>query len=117
VKNTFLAVLTVLFAFPAFAQDVKHAPTVAQCQADQRLWNSKLEDKPHQQGLADISYGTLMEWIIEMGDCEEVDPENRDKYLNTGQEAITANAIRLRDFIRRRKLFEEFLKEDAAGER
>jgi len=42
VKRTLLAV-AILIAVPAIGQEVEHAPTVAQCQADQRLWLSKLE--------------------------------------------------------------------------
>jgi len=37
------------------AQEVKHAPTVAQCQADQRLWLDQIE-QPNNAGLKSVSF-------------------------------------------------------------
>jgi hypothetical protein len=36
-----LLILSV-FVLAAVGQDVQHAPTVAQCQADQRLWSAEI---------------------------------------------------------------------------
>lgn len=55
------------------AQEVKHAPTVEQCRADQRLWMSKLE-QPNRAGTANVSFDHLLAWVVEMGDCLDVDP-------------------------------------------
>jgi len=41
--KTLLLAATILISVPAIGQEVEHAPTVAQCQADQRLWRAKLE--------------------------------------------------------------------------
>jgi hypothetical protein len=34
----------ILFAAPAFVQEVEHAPTVDQCRADRAYWMSLLEE-------------------------------------------------------------------------
>lgn len=107
-------VATLAYARPR--QAVEHAPTVAQCQADQRLWMSKLE-VPNGGGLLDIPYDTLMAWVHEMGDCEEVDPDWGDKYRNVAHETIARMAARFRDFVWRHNLYDQFIQEDAAGKR
>jgi|SRR5271163_1280020 len=114
--RTALLAAAILIAYPLSAQEVKHAPTVAQCQADQRLWAAKLE-QPHGQGVMAVSYRTLMEWLNEMTDCEDVDPTQHDLYMNTSGETITAMATRLRAFVYRHKMWEQFLTEDEAGAR
>ena len=48
------------------AQQVKHAPTVEECRADQKLLLSKLEQNPIPTGVADVSYGELQGWQHEM---------------------------------------------------
>jgi hypothetical protein len=114
--KSLILIAAILIAYPAFGQEIKHAPTVAQCQADQRLWAAKLE-QPHGQVVTAVPYSTLMEWLREMGDCEDIDPAQHDLYMNTSGEAITAMASRLREFVYRHKMWEQFLKEDAAGTR
>jgi hypothetical protein len=94
---------------------VEHAPTVAQCQADQRLWLSKVEDESPTADLP--SYSVLFAWGKEMSDCEEVDHENHLKYYNTKTEITYARLTRLSDFLGRHDLWSKFLEEDAAGKR
>ncbi|HEX8895660.1 MAG TPA: hypothetical protein VF783_20210 [Terriglobales bacterium] len=80
----------------AAAQDIKHAPTVAQCQADQRVWMEQVED----QAIVDtISYTTLRQWGLEMKDCQHVDPQFEFRYHNTVVEIIIAQQKRLYDFV------------------
>ena len=50
------------------AQEVKHDLTVAQCQAAQRLWRSKLEQDPRPSGVKDLSFSELVHWYTEMKD-------------------------------------------------
>jgi hypothetical protein len=46
-KKLWLLLLMVTPLQLIHAQEVKHAPTVAQCRADQKLWFSKLGQKPN----------------------------------------------------------------------
>jgi hypothetical protein len=94
------------------SQDVKHAPTVAQCQADQRLWLSELESDA-----TSITFTTLRDWIIEMGDCRKIDPVHDWAYYNTYGEASGIGGLRMMTFIKRHELWDKFLAEDAAGKR
>ena len=54
-------------------QEVKHAPTVEQCRADQRLWLSKLGTN------VPAPNTELDNWLIEMGYCKKVDPAFEDR--------------------------------------
>jgi hypothetical protein len=109
-----LAALALLVCVPSFPQQVEHAPTVAQCQADQRLWASKMRDI---HGLDDVAFPTLVGWGTEMSQCETVDPENLHKYYNTNSEDIAERATRELHFISRHDLGQQFIDEDAAGKR
>jgi len=99
----------------AFAQQIEHAPTVAECQADQRLWLSRLED--NNDKLKDITTVTLAHWSSEMRSCEAVDPPNFQRYYNTRAEVTAEQYIRLSDFVDRHNLSGKFVEEDAAGQR
>ena len=99
---------------------VEHAPTVAQCQADQRLWLAQAEDNVGTNKDGDTlppSYNTLSEWRREMQNCVDVDPENRRSYSNTESELVVVLKRRLGDFIERHGMWSKFLEEDAAGKR
>jgi hypothetical protein len=109
-----LAALVLLFCVPSSPQQVEHAPTVAQCQADQRLWLSKLEAD---HGLDDVTYPTLIAWGVEMGQCDAVDNPNHHKYYVTNSEIIAAESRRELGFIYRHGLYQQFIAEDAAGKR
>lgn len=107
-----LVLAIVAFTSLAWGQEIEHAPTVAQCQADQRLWLSELEGDA-----SSIAYTTLRDWSIEMGTCWKVDPTHEAAYYNTYSEATTVEGQRTRTFIQRHQLWERFLTEDAAGKR
>ena len=92
---------------------VEHAPTVAQCQADQRLWLSQLEGKDK----STLGFYVFTDMAVEMESCSEVDPPNATKYYNTESEATATQAKRMSKFIQRHQLWEKFLAEDAAGKR
>ena len=93
---------------------VEHAPTVAQCQADQKLWLSKIEEGHREQLPA---FRVLSVWVTEMNDCGRIDTANAWTYSNTSGEIIAEQATRTLDFITRYDLLQKFLEEDAAGKR
>jgi hypothetical protein len=108
----FLIMTTSLFG------QVKHAPTVAQCQADQHLWLSKVETSAANDSVTLPGYSLVDEWAQEMGDCIDVDPENRLKYSSTASELRIEQFLRLKHFLDRHDgLWEKFLTDDAAGNR
>ncbi len=103
-----------LFAGKAHVQEVKHAPTIEQCRADQRLWLDKLKNTTERMP---EDYRTLHGWSYEMGDCRSVDPENRNPYYNVEGEINALMMIRLLDFLDRHGLYDKFIEEDKAGKR
>lgn len=94
-------------------QEVEHAPTVEQCQADQRLWISKIEDDVAK----DASFYTIGAWQVEMHNCEKVDPPNHWKYYNTAEEASEVQFNRMMKFLIKHSLLLQFVTEDAEGKR
>ena len=113
--RTLLLTILILATAPAFAQQIEHAPTVDQCQADQRLWLSRLEDDKDK--LMDVTDGVLTKWAKEMRSCEAVDQTNHNRYYNTRAEIGAEQYIRLSDFVVRHNLWDKFVEEDAAGQR
>jgi hypothetical protein len=107
-----LAFAVVLLAGSLTGQ-VKHAPTVAQCQADQRLWSSQLEGDAKNS----LKVDNLTDMSGEMESCYKVDPPNAKKYQDTEVEDVVIQATRMRRFIQRHQLWDKFLEEDAAGKR
>jgi hypothetical protein len=108
-----LVVFAVFVTVSPSAGQVEHAPTAAQCQADQRLWLSRLEGPSSQLP----EYKVLVGWSSEMKDCQEVDPTNNFKYFNTRTELTAEQQIRLSRFLERHGLWNQFRAEDAAGKR
>ena len=112
-----LLVLGWLVLAASLVGQVEHAPTVAQCQADQRLWLATIEADAsgEKTGLPNIY--VMRAWSVEMGQCKDVDPGNRFKYYNTQAEIATDEMLRLRHFLDRHDLLGKFIEEDAAGKR
>jgi hypothetical protein len=106
----FVLLLLLLSSLPA--QEVKHAPTVEQCHADQRLWLNKLENN---SPLPD--FDTLSAWGHEMIDCLAVDPPNQKNYYNVYGEVNSEQLGRLMGFVSRHDLWRKFIEEDKAGKR
>jgi hypothetical protein len=69
---------------------VKHPPSVEQCQAHQRLWLSKVEASHD----ADLDYlpgwDIISQWAGEMEECETADPNHHAAYHNLRREEIQA---------------------------
>jgi hypothetical protein len=103
----------ILILTASLAGQVEHAPTVAQCQADQRLWLAKVEGSSSQLP----EYNVLVKWVSEMGDCAKVDHDNNVEYYNVEAEVTAEEQIRLSHFLDRRSLWQQFIAEDAAGKR
>ena len=116
-KRFVLVVFVLTASFVMGTGQVEHAPTVAQCQADQRLWFAEIEAdaKGSNKGLPTLA--VIRAWHSEMMDCQDVDPDNRYKYSNTHSEITAEELLRLRHFMDRHDLWEKFIAEDAAGKR
>jgi len=85
----FVLLLLLVSLLPA--QEVKHAPTVEQCHADQRLWLAKIEGS--QDALP--NFVTLNSWSQEMADCGSIDPANDTRYYNVRAEIVAVEQARL----------------------
>lgn len=121
-RSIILAAMVLLFSVSSSTQDVEHAPTAQQCQADQALWMSKLEESSSpSSGWAhsanDVASRTLVIWSGEMNDCFAVDPDNKQKYLDTTEHIFAVMGARQADFLIRHNLIKQFFDEDDAGKR
>jgi hypothetical protein len=112
----FVILIALVWPFAGVAQEpqpeAKHAPTVAQCKADQAVWSHELEGGA--QG-SKTEFMVLRFWPQEMSDCAQVDPSNSDKYLVLSAEAAATMARREFDFLKRHDLFAKFVEEDRQG--
>jgi len=106
--------VVLVFVSAVCSQEVRHAPTVEQCRADQRLWLSKLESE---NSVASIGYKELNGWSQEMFECRSVDPEFHNRYYNTAAEIAFEKIIRLEGFLDRHNIYNKFMAEDAQGKR
>ena len=108
-----LSSIVVVATSLTFGQDVQHAPTVAQCQADQRLWDFKFIHQSDK--LPDVV--VLQKWNSEMRDCMTVDPPTQLQYLFIVSQTDAETAIRLMHFLQRHNMSADFKTEDLAGKR
>ena len=116
-NKLWLLLFLVILCQSIHSQEVKHAPTVAPCQADQRLWKSKLEQDPTPSGVKDVSFAELVNWYTEMKDCISVDPDHRTGYVVTPSLVETTQYTRLVNFLGRHDLtWDQFLAEDERGQ-
>jgi len=108
-----LLVLSGLLLTASLVGQVEHAPTVAQCQADQRLWDYQLMHESEK--LPDVV--VLQKWSSELRDCMKVDPQTQLQYVFTIDEIDAQTELRLMHFLQRHNLMADFTTEDAAGKR
>ena len=96
---------------------VKHPPSVANCQAHQRLFLSKVQASYD----ANIDYlpgwDTISEWAGEMEECETADPTDQAAYHNVRAGIQAFKSMRQLHFIVRHDLYDQFMEEDKAGKR
>ena len=111
-----LALFLLSFVIPLLGQD--HAPTAAQCQADERLWESDLHKANSTKNvISRFSFQSLQDRFSEMEDCIAVDEEHGPYYASLAGIYGVGVAARLKHFIDRHYLMAQFLAEDAAGKR
>lgn len=110
-----LILVVILSASLQAGQVIEHAPTVAQCQADQRLWLAQIEADAKGSNNTLPTVDVIMAWSSEMYKCKDVDPTNHLKYYNTDSEITTERMLRLEHFLDRHDLRQKFMAEDAAG--
>jgi len=108
-----VAAMVLLFSVSSSTQKLEYAPTVAQCQAAQAVWLSKIESD---HGLQDMTVPTLHAWGQEMRKCAIVDEQNYVKYKETQVDAVSVIATREFEFIKRHGLLKQFQDEDASGQ-
>ena len=82
-----LLVLGWLILTASLVGQVEHAPTVAQCQADQRLWHSQLDKEAD----STLAFDALANMGREMLACHDVDPPNARDYYNTSCSATSGD--------------------------
>jgi hypothetical protein len=112
-------VLAFVILVPSIAvgQDAEHAPTVTQCQTEQRSWRAEIEESVQNHSAHLPGIHGIREWEQEMNDCENVDPENRLRYHNTKIELTVEEKMRMEDFLHHHQLWDKFITADADGER
>lgn len=116
-KSLLLHLVALLFLFAAsLPAQVENVPTVTQCQADQRLWFSKLQEG-HGDSKLIPDVRTVQQWGRVMMECEKVDPDNRPRYFKVLSALHEVVSQRMSEFLQRHNLFDQFLKEDAEGQR
>ena len=128
-RNALVAfsIALVAVAISPQADTTDHAPTEAQCQADVRLWLSQVDDyfraviahadqeTPNRTDVSRLPIQQLSKRVIEMSDCESVDPKGADVYAQVENELESARKDRYESFVIRHKLEHQLFQEDAAG--
>jgi hypothetical protein len=111
--NFFKNLLMLALLTASVSGQIEHAPTVQQCQADQRLWFYELENDGSNLPGIDV----LRQWSKEMSVCEKVEPDHKWAYYNTSGEIDGEEITRMVNFLDRHNLWGQFIAEDAAGKR
>jgi hypothetical protein len=96
---------------------LKHPPSVANCQAHQRLFLSKVEASYDSDADYLPGWDIISQWAAEMEECETADPEDRAAYHDVRAEILAFKSMRQLDFIVRHELYDQFIEEDKAGKR
>ena len=116
-----VAAIVLLFALLAGAQEIKHAPTVAQCRADAALWSDDYQLNKYEE----FRYGTTLSWnelrarTLEIIDCIRIDKsrEAREVYDSVSHSIAAESWERAENFITRHGLWDQYMAEDTAGKR
>jgi hypothetical protein len=110
-KNLF--VIIAMLSMGAAAQDIQHAPTAAQCQADIAVWKS--QNKAYIDGLP---VNTLVSRANELSDCSKVLDGDGSEWARTMRAAYDQHIEnRYVHFIMRHGLGQQMVDEDAKGAR
>jgi hypothetical protein len=132
-KSAAIAIGTLAVTCMALAhqQEPKHAPTIAQCQADVKLWYNtadateytKAQDAlnddntPNRTAYATLPISEVRLRMLEMTDCARVDDANFRNYHEAHEFYYGIFNDRLFRFMQRHNLFPQFATEDAEGKR
>lgn len=111
-KHIFVLALLILMSISAFAQGNDHAPTVAQCQADGRLWNSQAIENVR---FPDLTFKQLQARVNELLQCKTVDPSGDVDYSYGLDMLQKAQQLREMNFMDRHHLWPQFFAEDQQG--
>ena len=115
----------------AHQQEPKHAPTVAQCRADVKLWYNDAEaseytkaqdalqddNTPNRTAYVKLAINEVRLRMFEMTDCAQVDDANFSAYHKAHEFYFTIFTDRLFRYMQRHNLFQQVEKEDAEGKR
>jgi hypothetical protein len=112
-KPTFGCLILAVVLMASLNGQVEHAPTVAQCQADERVWHMRL--KAHDT--SSLKFYAVKDMGKEMLDCSDVDPDNERAYSYVAVGLTAEMNIRTMAFISRHNQWKQFIDEDAAGKR
>jgi hypothetical protein len=111
-KLVLMLFIGLLFAVKPHVQELKLAPTLEQCRADQRLWLDKVEKTT----LAE-DYFTINNWAGEMLDCGVLIPRISGSTTMSPERVHGEKVLRLEHFLDRHNLYDKFIEEDKAGKR
>jgi hypothetical protein len=127
----FLTVLVIVLLPAMNAQ--QHAPTPDVCRADLAVWGNHAAelawfrvDTPDRAGNSNESSKTVIDMlsfkeissrILEMGDCQSVDPARENSYFETMSFYQQVQGSRYLHFIERHNLMVQFGQDDDAGKR
>lgn len=127
---TIAIMLFAAIATNAHAQEVKHAPTVWQCQSDEKLWHREYQEwisatDKSKTTVNALGIGEILNRQIEMTDCTSVvfaslpgqSTGAMDPYLSISQDYANVALDRYSSFLRRHHLLHQLAQEDAAGAR
>ena len=108
-----LLVILAILSMSAVAQDIQHAPTAAQCQADIAVW--KTQDKAYIEALP---VNTLVNRANELSDCSKVLVGDGSEWAWTLRAAYDQHIEnRYVHFLIRHGLGQQMVDEDAKGAR
>jgi hypothetical protein len=108
-----LLVILAMLTVGAMAQDIKHAPTAVQCQADIAVWRA--ESKVDIEALA---VNTLVGRANELSDCSKILVSDGSEWARTMRAAYDQHIEnRYVHFLMRHGLGQQMVDEDAKGAR
>lgn len=113
----FVSSISLFLLTSSLTGQLKHPPSVGNCQAHLRLFLSKVEASYNADADYLPSWDTISQWAGEMEECETADPENHAAYHDVRAQILAFKSMRQVDFIVRHDLYDQFIEEDKAGKR
>jgi hypothetical protein len=114
-----LAMLLAVILLPSIANPAQeHAPTLDQCNADERLWASQLsnvDSLPYKE--VEARENEMTNCATTMDTSTETGYRNASSYKSLGSNYRGQMGRRLQTFLIRHNLIDQFLAEDAEGKR